>query len=96
MVSIKITGKILDIFPTEEITEKFSKRLVWVEEDAERYASSFEVEFLNRAGEELDTFKLGDSVTIEEELRGRKGVTKKGEERIYMSVVGKTIYKTRH
>lgn len=81
-----LTGKITDIFPAEPITERFEKRVFRMERREEKFTHTYELEFYNRACQDLDSYKVGQAVECEVEIRGRKAVTKQGEERVYTTL----------
>ena len=49
-----------DIFPTDKITDRFSKRVIWIKTD-EQYPQVWEVQFANQNIDLLDNVKtLGE------------------------------------
>lgn len=70
MITVKITGQITDIFPSE-IYGSFEKRVAWVQ-DQEDNKQIYQIEFWQGDANTLDKFKPGDTVTATCELRGKK------------------------
>lgn len=69
-MSFKTTGTITDIRDEQQITERFSKREVWVELPGKKdQIVSFE--FYNDKANILDDHSIGDTVEITFSLRGK-------------------------
>lgn len=84
MGNFKITGTIKDIKDTQRITDKFSKREVWVNvEDDPKYPQTLSIEFTNKGCATLDNFHIGQEVNITFSLRGREY-----KDKIYNSLNG--------
>jgi hypothetical protein len=69
-MNVIITGKVLDVFPVETYG-KFSKRVVWVEEQNVQYPNTYSIEFSGRNISLVDNLVPGDMVTCQVDLRGR-------------------------
>lgn len=70
MANFKITGTITDIKDEQQITERFSKREVWVELPGKK-DQTISIEFYNDKANILDDHSIGDAVEITFSLRGR-------------------------
>ena len=46
-MSYKVEAVVTDIFPTDKITDRFSKRVIWIKTD-EQYPQVWEVQFANQ------------------------------------------------
>ena len=66
---MEIIGKIALIGQTEQVSDNFTKRLLVVETD-ETYPQKIAVEFVKDKTAVLDSYKVGDTVTVDVNLRG--------------------------
>ncbi len=84
---MNITGKIIALFDIHEVNEKFKKR-EFVIEYAENpsYPEVIKLEFIQDKCTLLDPFKLGDQVTVEFNLKGRKWTDRNGKD-IYFNTL---------
>lgn len=74
---VKITGKVLEVGPTQFITERYSKRsLVLDITDNPKYPNYLSIEFSNDKAELLDNVKAGDELKATIVLKGRAWVDK--------------------
>lgn len=74
-MSFELTGKILEISSTQNITDKFKKREFIVEykdNPSGMYVQYLKFQFTGDKVTLLDTFKPGQDVTISFNLKGRK------------------------
>jgi hypothetical protein len=69
-MNVIITGKIIDIFPLETYG-KFTKRVIWVEEQEVQYPNTYSIEFTGRNVPLVDSLVLGNMVKCQVDLRGR-------------------------
>jgi hypothetical protein len=73
MIKTNLRGILTDIFPTDTISERFTKRVFWVKEpDREQYPQHWEVELHNDDAKQINKFEVGDHVEVEVELRGKQ------------------------
>jgi len=73
-VKATITGYITDIFPAE-IRGNFEKRVFWVKEpDSVQYPNQYSLECHQGDANLLDRFKVGQLVTVQVDIRGKKWV----------------------
>lgn len=85
-MAIETTGKLFKIFETKQITERFSKREFVVEVQDGKYPQSVLFQLTGDRCANLDSFREGDEVRIEFNLRGREWTSPKGEVRYFNSL----------
>lgn len=92
-MSYEATGRILRIGDTQQISEKFRKRVCVVEIDPDsRYPQPVGFEFTGDRCDELDAYAPGQSVNVEFALRGREWTNPDtGEVRNFTSAVAWAI-----
>jgi hypothetical protein len=74
---VKITGKALEVGPTQTFSERFSKRTLVLDiTDNPKYPNYLSVEFSNDKTDLLNNIKIGDEVKATIALRGRAWVDK--------------------
>jgi len=66
---MQITGKVIKIEPTQEVSATFSKKLIVVE-TPEQYAQQLPIEFVNKNIDKLDSITVGQNVKVDINLRG--------------------------
>lgn len=69
--STTIEGRIIHLGQVEQKSDKFRMRIVVVKTDGQ-YPQQIPVQFTNANVEKADSLKLGDSVTISCNIRGRE------------------------
>jgi hypothetical protein len=71
---IKVKGTIQEIKDLQTISDKFSKRELWLELPADdpKYNQLIAIDFINKSIPALDDFNTGDEVEISLNLRGRE------------------------
>ena len=81
---MNIQGKLVEIFATQEVSEKFKKR-EFVVEYAENptYPEYIKLEVVNDKVSILDNYKAGDSVDVAFNLRRRSSPDKSGKVRYF-------------
>ena len=90
-MSYKVEAVVTDIFPTDKITDRFSKRVIWIKTD-EQYPQVWEVQFTNQNIDLLDNINVNDKVEIQFGIQGKKS-DKNGNVRIFNSINGFGIRK---
>lgn len=86
MATIKLVGIVTDVFPTQNVTNNFTKRVFWVKEpDSNQYPQHWEVELHNDEAKRLQGYAAGDPVEVEVEVRGRQ-YTRQGSRCIFTSL----------
>jgi len=79
--------KIEKIFDTNNVSDSFRKREFVVEyAENPQYPELIKMEFIQDKCELLDSYKVGDSVNVEYNLKGRKWTNPKGEE-VYFNTI---------
>jgi len=68
----RITGTIFEIQPLQVISDKFSKREVWLRIGDDKYPQTICIEFSNKKLDRLAEFSNGEEVNIDFELRGKE------------------------
>jgi single-stranded DNA-binding protein len=91
---MQLQGKLVEIFATQEVSEKFSKR-EFVVEYAENpsYPEYIKLEVVNDKVSILDNYKVGDSVDVAFNLRGRSWTDKTGKVSYFNTLVAWKISK---
>lgn len=86
---MEVIGKIKVIGETETFgTSGFRKREVVVETTEDQYPQSIMIEFVQDKCDMLDSYKLGDSVKVSINLRGREWVNPEGVSKYFNSIQG--------
>lgn len=86
-VSTILIGYVTDIFPAEQITPQFKKRILWLKEpDTEKYPEHWQVECTQDACSLLDKVKHGDFIRAHVNVRGKK-YSKGGKDSIFNTLV---------
>lgn len=76
---MNVTGKLVEIFETVKIKESFQKREFVLEYASNpKYAELVKFEVVQDKCTILDNFKVGQEVSVEFDLRGRKWTDQKG------------------
>ncbi len=81
-----IEGKVLAVFETKEISDRFSKREFVIEADDGRYSQTLMFEGSGRAMEDLDAVKEGDEIRVHFNIRGREWRSPAGETKYFVSL----------
>lgn len=90
-MTIEINGTIKEIFQTENVSEKFAKKVIAVTTDeSSNYPQHLSIEAHNKSIDLLDSISVGDSVTITANLNGRVWVDKEGKNKYFNTI---SIYK---
>ena len=90
-MSYKIQCTVDTVFNTEQITESFSKRVLWVKTN-EQYQNEVELQFVNNNTSLLDNVEAGDAVEVTFYVGGRKN-EKGGNVRIFNQLTATAIRK---
>ena len=72
-MALETTGKLIEIYPTQEINDRFKKRefVVEVGENAQ-YPNYAKFQLVQNKCEDINAFKVGDMVKISFDIRGGK------------------------
>lgn len=68
--TLSFTGTVNVIENLQQVTEKFSKQIITVVEDADKYPQEIPFEFVNDKADLLHKVSKGDKVTVFYNLRG--------------------------
>ena len=82
----EIEGKLIQIFDTKQVSDKFSKREFVLETEDGKYTQTILFESSGRTIEDLDQMRVGDKVNVHFNLRGRKWTNKSGEDKYFNSI----------
>ena len=69
---LKFTGKLVKVFESKKITDKMTKREFVVQEEADKYPQSILFEVINDKCKLLDDIKVGSTIEVAFNLRGRE------------------------
>jgi hypothetical protein len=70
--SIALAGTVVEVFETQNISDKFSKRLIKLDIDEDTdYSQRVVVEFVNDKTPLLNKYSAGDKVTVDINIRGK-------------------------
>ena len=87
---MEVIGKIKAINTTQQVSDSFKKREIVVSTD-EQYVQHILIEFTQDKCDLLDKFKVGQSVKVGINLRGREWVNPQGETKYFNSIQGWSI-----
>lgn len=68
-----LTGLIHTVFDQEQVTEKFRKRILWLQEINAQYPNTWEITFINNDCSVLDSYKdkIGTLVNVDYAVQGK-------------------------
>jgi len=89
---MEVQGTIKQIMKTETFASGFQKRSVVIT-TAEQYPQHIIIDFLKDKTTILDSFKVGDNVTVGINLNGREWTSPQGEVKYFNTIVGWKINK---
>lgn len=85
--SIKLSGKVIVVFETKQISDRFSKREFVVRTDPDgKYPQEIMLQITNDKVSQLDTVNVGDSVTCDVNIRGREWKSPAGEVKYFTTL----------
>ncbi len=83
----EVSGKLHAIFETAQVSERFTKREFVLElADNPKYPQMVQFQLTGDRCGQLDSFKVGDEVTVEFSLRGREWKSPRGETKYFNSL----------
>ncbi len=85
-MAIEVNGKIYKIFETKQITERFTKREFVVEVEDGKYPQHVLFQMTGDRCSNLDSFREGQEIRVEFNLRGREWTSPKGEVKYFNSL----------
>lgn len=80
---MKILGKIIEIKETQQVSETFKRRNMVVEYEEGGYSEFITFELIQDRCSLVDSFEVGQEVTVHFNLKGRKWITPEGETRYF-------------
>ena len=89
---MEITGELIEVFGTQDVTATFKKREFAVKTDGE-YAQEIGLEVTQDKVDLLDTFKVGDKITASVNVRGRKWTNPEGVNKYFNTIQAWRIVK---
>lgn len=81
----KSTGTISKLFETKQVSDKFRKREFVVTIPDGKYPQEVMMQLTGDRCSALDEFQVGDEVSVEWNLRGRKWTSNSGEDKYFVS-----------
>jgi hypothetical protein len=90
---MELTGKIKVINPTKEVNDSFKKRELVLTTN-EQYAQHILIDFVQDKCSVLDSYNVGDSVSISINVRGKEYTNKNGEVSYFNQLNGWKIERT--
>lgn len=89
---MEVVGKVKAVNPEQQVSASFKKRELVVTTD-EQYPQHILIEFTQDKCDLLDRYKVGESVKVSINLRGREWVNPQGETKYFNSIQGWRIEK---
>tara|TARA_R110000803_G_scaffold208127_1_gene276600 strand:- start:587 stop:928 length:342 start_codon:yes stop_codon:yes gene_type:complete len=83
---MQLTGKVKVINETQVISEKFQKREFVITDDSSQYPQDIMFQITQDRCDLIDGFSVGQSVTVNFNLRGREWTSPKGEIRYFNTI----------
>jgi hypothetical protein len=90
---MEISGKIKVINPTKEVSDSFKKRELVVTTE-EQYPQHILIDFIQDKCAVLDSYKVGDGVSVSINVRGKEYTNKNGEVNYFNQLQGWKIERT--
>lgn len=81
-----MTGTLIKVFETRQVTEKLSVREFVIETD-EQYKQTIIFTLMNQRTDLIDPYKIGDKIDVSFNVTGRSFNTKEGETRYNVTLV---------
>lgn len=86
-MAFQIKGKVVEVLPTQQISEKLKKRVLAVEyAENVQYPETLAFEAVNDKCTSLDELRVGDEVEVHFNLRGRSYIDKTGNKAWFNSL----------
>jgi hypothetical protein len=90
---MEVLGKVKNVGAEQQVSAAFKKRELVVTTD-EQYPQHILIEFTQDKADLLSSYKVGESVKVSINLRGREWVNPQGETRYFNSIQGWRIERT--
>jgi len=78
-----IKGKLKTVNDTVKVTDSFSKREIVILDDSSQYPQTIMLQLAQDKCDVVDAFKVGDSVEVFFNLRGREWTNPQGEVKVF-------------
>ena len=80
-----INAKLIQINPTQQVTDTFKKRTFWVEyfEDNPQYTETLEFQLIQDKCEIIDSYKVGEQIEVSYNLKGRTWTNKENQTKVF-------------
>ena len=91
MAQVTITGSIKVVGKTQQVSEKFSKRELVINEPSGQYPQLIPIEFKQDKTGLLDGFNPGEEVSVQCYVNGREWTGKDGVTKYFLSLAGNRI-----
>lgn len=91
-MALEVQGKLVDVFGTQQVTDKFKKR-EFVIETEENYPQHVKMQLNQDKCGLIDAYQLGDSLKVSFNLSGRPYTRKTGEKDYITNIVAWKIEK---
>jgi hypothetical protein len=85
MSELKLTGRVLAIMDKQQVNDKFAKREFVIETD-EKYPQQVKFELTQDYCDLIDTYKIGQSINVSFNIRGRAWTNKQGKDVYFVSL----------
>ena len=86
-MSFELTGRIVELVPTQQVSDKFRKREFVIEyAENSQYPEFIKLELVQDKCELLDKFAVGQEVEVMFNLKGRRWTDAKGEVKYFNSL----------
>tara|TARA_Y100000389_G_scaffold106914_1_gene103912 strand:- start:603 stop:986 length:384 start_codon:yes stop_codon:yes gene_type:complete len=84
---MELNGKVVTIFPKNQISEKFAKREIVIETE-DQYPQKIIIQFVQDKCELLDSYMTGEEVKIGVNINGREWTSPTGEVKYFNTIQG--------
>ena len=85
MSELKLTGKVIAIMEKQQVTDTFAKREFVIETEGE-YPETVKFELTQAKCDLIDSYKVGQSINVYFNVRGRKWTNKQNEDVYFVSL----------
>jgi single-strand DNA-binding protein len=92
-MALEVQGKLVDVFDTQQITDKFKKREFVVETEERGYQQYVKFQLNQDKCSIIDDYKLGDEIKVAFNLSGKPYTRKTGEKDYITNIVAWKIDK---
>lgn len=86
MASFKMTGTLMVIGETVQVSDKFAKREFVINDGASEYPQDIMFQLVQDKVDLMDKFEVGQEVEVSFNMRGRKWTSPQGEDKYFNSL----------